>query len=91
VTLQAAADALDALAAGLNPKRADAISGALRLQTLVLQGHADRDLMDAAAGLEAVATGQPLDLNEAGRARAAVLATLVRHFVDRDVNQRATQ
>ena len=60
MTLSAAAVALDALAAGQEPVRGDVISGALSLQTLMYRGEADRDLEDAALGLEAVATGRPL-------------------------------
>lgn len=78
MTLLAAATALDALAAGLEPARGDVISGALILQTLVHKGQADRDLQDAALGLEAVATGRPLNLDQAGRARAAILAKKAR-------------
>ena len=78
MTLLAAATALDALAAGQEPKRGDVISGALVLQTLMTRGELDRDLQDAALGLEAVATGRPLSLDQAGRARAADLARKVR-------------
>jgi len=80
MTLLAAAAALDALASGLEPKRGDVISGALVLQTLVRRGEGDRDVQDAALGLEAVATGRPLDLDQAGRARAAELARKVREL-----------
>lgn len=80
MTLLAAATALDALAAGLEPARGDVLSGALVLQTLIHTGHADRDLRDAALGLEAVATGRPLNLDQAGRARAADLAMKVREI-----------
>ena len=78
MTLNAASTALEAMAAGREPVRGDVISGALILQTLVHKGEADRDLQDAALGLEAVATGRPLNLDEAGRARAAILAKKVR-------------
>jgi hypothetical protein len=81
MTLLAAATALDALAAGLEPRRGDVISGALVLQTLVHRGEGDRDLQDAALGLEAVATGRSLDLDQAGRDRAAELAKKVREFL----------
>ena len=80
MTLLAAATALDALAAGQEPKRGDVISGALVLQTLMTRGELDRDLQDAALGLEAVATGRPLSLDLSGRARAADLARKVREL-----------
>jgi len=78
MSLRAAADALDALAAGHEPKRGDVIAGALTLQTLVHSGQADRNVMDAATGLEAVACGRSLNLDEIGRSRAAMLASHVR-------------
>ena len=81
MTLLAAATALDALAAGLEPARGDVISGALVLQTLIHAGKGDRDLQDAALGLEAVATGRPLNLDQVGQARAAFLAKKVRELV----------
>ena len=78
MTLITAAAALDALAAGEEPSRGDVISGALVLQTLMMRGDLDRDLEDAAFGLEAVATGRPLNLDQVGRARASDLAAKVR-------------
>ncbi len=80
--LRTAADALDALAAGQVPERADALTGALALQTQCLHAPApSRDLLDAAAGLETLATGGTLDLDALGRERAARLAALVRQLV----------
>ena len=76
--LHQAADALDALAAGRIPARAELIAGALTLKTLCIRIAPDRDLLDAAAGLETLATGGTLDLDEAGRHRAAKLAEIVR-------------
>jgi hypothetical protein len=73
-----AAAALDDLAAGRLPDRARLLSGALTLDSLRLSGTADRDLLDAAAGLEIIKTGGTLDLDEKGRARAATLAAVVR-------------
>jgi len=73
-----AAHTLDALAAGDTPDLARVLSGALALDTLVRNGLADRDLLDAAAGLQAVATGGALKLDATGRARAATLAAAVR-------------
>ena len=73
-----AASALDELAAGRTPDRASVIAGALALDTLVQGGGADRELLDAAAGLEMLATGGDLSLDATGRERAARLAMAVR-------------
>jgi hypothetical protein len=78
--LQTAIDALDLLAAGKPVPRTSAlIADALALDTLAA-AEGDRDLRDAAAGLRTVASGGTLDLDEAGRARAAVLAAVVRRL-----------
>jgi len=50
----------------------------LALDTLRRAGGADRNMLDAAAALEALATGGAVDLDETGRARAAALAAAVR-------------
>jgi hypothetical protein len=71
---------LEEQAAGRAPNRARVIAGALALNTLIHRGECDRDLLDAAAGLEYVATGGALDLNEAGRRRAGALADAVRRL-----------
>lgn len=84
MTLTAAAAALNALAAGEEPARGDVISGALVLQTLMNRGELDRDLQDAALGLEAVATGRPLNLDQIGRARAGDLALKVLQLASRN-------
>jgi|HubBroStandDraft_6_1064221.scaffolds.fasta_scaffold1760643_1 chloramphenicol 3-O-phosphotransferase len=76
--LMDAASVLDDLAAGRAPDRARLLAGALALDTVRRSGIADRDMHDAAAGLEAIATRGSLDLDEKGRARAAVLADAVR-------------
>ena len=76
--LNDAAAVLDAQAAGVTPDRLQVLAGALALSTLCMRGAADRDLMDAAAGLDALATGRKLELNAEGRARAAKLAARVR-------------
>jgi hypothetical protein len=60
------------------PDRARLLSGALALDTLQQSGQADRDLLDAAAGLETLARGGTLDLDAGGRERAATLAAAVR-------------
>lgn len=79
-----AADVLDDLAAGRTPDRAKLIAGALALQTLVQQGRASRDILDAAAGIETVATGGNLELVASGRERAAALAIVVRNAAGND-------
>ena len=47
-------------------------------------GTANQNLLDAGAGLEALATGGALDLSEHGQARAAVLAALVRKAAEHE-------
>jgi hypothetical protein len=69
---------LDDLAAGRTPDRARLLSAALALDTLLWAGVFDRDILDAAVALHAIATGDPPDLDETGRARAAVLAAALR-------------
>ena len=82
MTLLDAAHSLDEIATGRQPDRARLLAGALALDTLRLQGRADRDLLDAGAGLEILATGGSLDLSAAGRTRAAALAAAVRLAAD---------
>jgi hypothetical protein len=72
--------ALEELASGRNPDRVRVIAGALALNTLIHRGENDRDVLDAAAGLASVTTGGSLDLDEAGRRRAGVLADVVRRI-----------
>lgn len=81
MSLADAAAALDDLAAGRTPDRTRLLCGALTLDALRLRGEADRDILDAAAGLEILATGGTLDLDDTGRARAAHLASAVRHLI----------
>ena len=81
-----AADVLDDLAAGRPSDRAKLIAGALALQTLVRQGRASRDILDAAAGIETVATGGILELEASGRERAVRLAIVVRNVAGNDLN-----
>ena len=78
VPLNEAADVLDTLAVGGVPERKALLSAALALSALCHRNGVDPDLRDAAAGLESLATGGTLDLNVAGRSRAAKLAALVR-------------
>ena len=69
--------ALAELAAGRTPERSRLLAGALALDSLVQHGKPDRDLLDAAAGLNAFATGERPELDDRGRARAGHLATVV--------------
>lgn len=64
--------ALEEQAAGRTPGRA------LALDALAQRGTVDRDILDAAAGLSSQQTDSPMDLDEAGRRRAAQLAEQVR-------------
>lgn len=76
--LTLAAAVLDDLAAGRSLGQSDAIAEALTLDTMVRTYPApSRELLDAAAGLELLATGR-LDLDDVGRAHAGVLAQHVR-------------
>jgi hypothetical protein len=77
MTVADAAYALAEIAAGRTPERSRLLAGALVLDTLRLRGGASQDVLDAAAGLELVATGGVLDLDERGRTRAAHLADAV--------------
>lgn len=78
LSLNEAAAVLDTLAAGRVPERASLVSAALALNTLCHRGDVDQDLQDAAAGLDTLANGGTLELDAAGRVRAAKLAALVR-------------
>ena len=77
---QQAAAVFAALAAGRTPDRADVLNAALVLSTYCQRTNADRDLLDAAHGLERLATGRTLDLDATGRQRATKLAQIVRHL-----------
>jgi hypothetical protein len=80
-----AARVLDELAAGNQPGRARLIAAALALDTLIKTTNVGRDLQDAAAGLQILATGGTLDLDDAGRSRARKFAETVRQLIaDRD-------
>ena len=76
--LQDAAAVLDALASGRLPDRTAMLSAALDLNTYCQGIDASRDLLDAAAGLETLATGGTLDLDATARQRALKLAQVVR-------------
>jgi hypothetical protein len=74
-----AADVLDAIASGRTPDQAALLSAALALDTLTKEeGRGDRDLLDAASAVKLLATGGTLELDDAGRVRAAQLASRVR-------------
>ena len=61
--------------------RARLIAAALALDTLVRTTNAGRDLLDAAAGLQILATRGKLDLDDAGRSRARKFADTIRQLV----------
>jgi hypothetical protein len=86
-----AANALEADAAGVEPNRAELISGALALNILVDRKLADRkpvstNLQLAALGLEVQATASKYGirayLNEGGRRHAGKLAEAVRELLE---------
>lgn len=81
LSLQEAATVFDVLAAGNIPDKAAVLSAALALNTYCQRPNADRDMLDAAAGLELLATGRTLDLDAVGRQRARKLAQIVRQAV----------
>ena len=84
MTLLDAAYCLDELSVGRTPDQARLFAGALALRTRRLMGTANQNLLDAGAGLEALASGGTLDLSEHGQARAAVLAALVRKAAEHE-------
>ena len=79
-----AAYCLDKLSVGRTPDRTRLLADALALHTRRLMGAANQNLLDAGAGLEALAAGDTLDLSEHGQARAAVLAALVRKAAEHE-------
>lgn len=76
--VEQAVSVLEALAAGRALDRASVLAGALALESLCAWGAPDRDVLDAATGLNILARGGSLDLNSAGRERAQKLAEAVR-------------
>ena len=84
MTLLDAAYCLDELSVGRMPDRDRLLAGALVLHTRRLLGTADQYLLDAAAGLESLASGGKLNLSEHGQARAAALAVLVRKAAEHE-------
>jgi hypothetical protein len=89
MSLLDAADALDILAAGRVPDRDPVIAGAQALESLHWQGQMDRDLEDARVALQLLAISGPLESNQIGRRRAALLADVVRRFAT-EVSNRNT-
>lgn len=79
--LQEAAAVLDAMGAGRTPDPTDVLNAALILYTYCQRAEVTQDMLDAAAGLEIMATGGTLDLDEVGRRRATALAQVVRRAV----------
>ena len=77
-SLQDVAAVLDTLAAGRSPERAALLAAALTLTAHCGCTLPTRDMQDAAAALETLATGGTLDLDAAGRQRAAKLAHIIR-------------
>ena len=79
--LRDAAAVLDALALGRIPDRTALLSAAIDLNTYCHGIDASRDLLDAAAGLETLATGGTLNLDATGRQRVRKLAQIVRQAI----------
>jgi hypothetical protein len=77
-----AALVLEAQAEGRTLDRARLPAGALALDSLCRERDVDRDILDAAAGLQMLAMGGALELDETGRARPARLAEAVRKAAD---------
>jgi hypothetical protein len=77
MSLRDASHCLTELAAGRTPERVFILTGALALDELRARTVFSRDLIDAAEGLAILARGGKLELNDEGRARAALLASIV--------------
>ena len=82
MSLQDAADSLDDLAAGKHSEQSRVLAGALALDTFCQTNSVDRDLLDAATGLQMIGTGGTLDLDSVGRAQAAAFALRVRSILE---------
>ena len=79
-----AASALDAMAAGIEPNRAELISGALALNYCIDKETMNAKLQAAALGLEVQAAapcGRRAYLSEAGRRYVGTLAEAVRELL----------
>ena len=81
IDLQEAAAVLDALAAGDIPDKSAVVNAALILSSYCQRTHPDRDMLDAARGLELLASGRELNLDAVGCERARKLALIVRKTV----------
>jgi hypothetical protein len=81
VGLADAACALDAMAAGNNPNRAELMSGALALNMIIDPRTASTDLQLAASGSDIQASYGAVYLNEVGRRHAGKLAEAVRELL----------
>ena len=81
VGLADAACALDAMAAGNNPNRAELMSGALALNMIIDPRTASTDLQLAASGLDIQALYGAVYLNEVGSRHAGKLAEAVRELL----------
>ena len=77
MSLRDASHCLTELAAGRTPERLFVLTGALALDELRARTVFSRDLIDAAEGLAILARGGKLELNDEGRVRAALLASIV--------------
>ena len=77
---------LNEIAAGRTPERSRLVAGALTLDTIRLRGGASQDVLDAAAGLEFMATGGTLDLDAQGRIRAKHMADVVATLNNKDAH-----
>ena len=78
LSLQDVAAVLDALGASQPLNRSDVLNAALTLSTYCQRQDVTEDMLDAAKGLEIMATGGTLDLDEVGQRRAMALAQIVR-------------
>ena len=76
--LKEAAAMFDARAAGRTPDHTAVLTATLDLSTYCHGIDASRDLLDAAAGFETLASGGALDRDATGRQRAMRLAQVVR-------------
>jgi hypothetical protein len=72
MSLADAAYALDEQTAGRTPDHHRLLAGAIALDTLTREGDADRDILDAAAGLKLVAEGGALVLDSSAICRGRI-------------------
>jgi hypothetical protein len=81
LSLRDASHCLTELAAGRTPERLFILAGALALDELRARTVFSRDLVDTAEGLAILARVGKIELNDEGRERAALLASIV-HAAD---------